>query len=276
VIAEHVVIVGKGGVGKSTTAANLSAALAEAGWRVMLVGYDPRWNSTATLKVSNELEPVPHWNGDLPAPLYATGYKGSLCIEAGELTIEGRVSHAASLLQIPVVIDYQPEFVIHDVSWEPDHSFVMPTATEGVARLIVVTSADMAAIHVVNELFAWLNTLSAADCRFHGVAVNNLTGSFYESMISDFVNQTGTSIIARVPHSLMVSVSDFYNQTLIEAAPYSHNTFVYRNLARRLAEQTTVQRPAALDKDNLKQWVLKWQDIFTEMETGIVRDGSNI
>lgn len=45
---------------------------------------------------------------------------------------------------------------------------------EGVARLYVVSSADMAAIHVVNELFAWLNTISSSDCRFGGVVVNNL------------------------------------------------------------------------------------------------------
>jgi nitrogenase iron protein NifH len=274
--AEHVVIVGKGGVGRSTTAANLSAALAEAGWRVMLVGYDPRWNSTATLKGSQKLEPVPHWGEELPAPLYAAGYMGSLCVEAGESTSEGRAANAASLLQLPVVINYRPEFVIHDVSWELDHSFVMPIATEGVARLIVVTSADMASIHVVNEFFAWLKTVSAVDCRFYGVVVNNLTGPFYESMITDFVNQTGTSIVASVPHSLMVSVSDFLNQTLIEAAPHSHNTFVYRKLARGLVEQTPLQRPVALDKEKLNQWVMKWKDIISEMETGIVRDGSNI
>jgi nitrogenase iron protein NifH len=74
----------------------------------------------------------------------------------------------------------------------------------------------------------------------------------------------------------MVSVSDFLNQTLIEAAPHSHNTFVYRKLARGLVKQRPLQRPVALDKEKLNQWVMKWKDILSEMETGIVRDGSNI
>jgi nitrogenase iron protein NifH len=47
-MAEQIAIYGKGGVGKTTLAANLSAALAEAGKRVMLVGCDLK-RDTGTL-----------------------------------------------------------------------------------------------------------------------------------------------------------------------------------------------------------------------------------
>jgi nitrogenase iron protein NifH len=46
----HIALYGKGGVGTTTTAANVSVALAEAGYRVMQVGFDPRHNSTGVLR----------------------------------------------------------------------------------------------------------------------------------------------------------------------------------------------------------------------------------
>lgn len=271
-MAEHILIVGKAGVGKSTTAANLGGALAEGGRRVAMIGYDPRWNSTANLRGGSELKPLPAWEGGAAAPLYAAGFKGSLCIEAGELAAE----ELAPLIHHPSVSAQGAEFIIHDLAWEPGTSFVLPTAIEGVARLYVVTSADMAAIHMVNELFAWLNSISSIDCRFGGVVVNNLTGPFYESIIADFVARTNTSIVANVPHSLMVSVSDFYNQTLIESAPFSHNSYIYRKLARQVSEQTVAPRPMFLDCWELKHWAAKWGEIITELETGVVANGSHI
>ena len=275
-MAEHIVLAGKAGVGKSTTAANLAAALAAAGQRVILVGYDSHWNSTATLRGTTELKPLPAWSGGEVIPRYANGFKGALCVEAGELILAGEAEKTAHLLQHPLAVVHRPEYVIHDLAWEPDASFVLPSAIEGIVRLYAVTSGDMAAIQVLNELFVWLNTVSSSDCRFGGVVVNNLTGPFYESIIADFVSKTGTSIVVSVPHSLMVSVSDFYHQTLIESAPLSHNSFVYRKLARQVSEQVVVPRPTFLDCWELKHWARKWGEIIAELETGIVADGSHI
>ena len=274
--AEHVVIVGKSGVGKSTTAANLVAALAETGKRVLLVGYDPRQNSTAMLRGSASLQPFPDW-ADGTAPWYAPGPKSSFCVEAGRQDVKGEgIATPEGLLSHPLVADFGPDLVIHDVDWEAGTPFALPVATQGVLRVLAVTSADMGAINVVNELFAWLNTVAAVDYRFGGVVANNLTGHLYQAIVADYVAQTNTTIIANISHSLMVSVSDFYHQTLIESAPHSQISQAYRQLARKILEPNEVRRPSFLQRGALRQWAVRWGEIIAELETGSVQDGSNI
>jgi nitrogenase iron protein NifH len=46
---ERLVVFGKGGIGKSTTSCNLSAAMAMAGRRVLHIGCDPKQDSTVSL-----------------------------------------------------------------------------------------------------------------------------------------------------------------------------------------------------------------------------------
>ena len=47
---KQIAIYGKGGIGKSTTTSNISAALVEAGYKVMQFGCDPKSDSTNTLR----------------------------------------------------------------------------------------------------------------------------------------------------------------------------------------------------------------------------------
>ena len=104
---------GKRGVGKSTTAANLTAALAEAGRRVLLSGYDPHRNTSATtLRGAGSLVPFPEWAGGCSTLWYAPGFRNSLCIEVGELLRAEDTAQSAYLLRHPVVTGYGPEFVV--------------------------------------------------------------------------------------------------------------------------------------------------------------------
>ena len=56
--ARQIAIYGKGGIGKSTVVANVSAALRSRGWRVLQVGCDPKADSSR-----------PFWHGARPRPI---------------------------------------------------------------------------------------------------------------------------------------------------------------------------------------------------------------
>jgi hypothetical protein len=83
-------VYGKGGIGKSTTSSNLSAALATLGKRVLQIGCDPKHDSTFTLTrrmvptVIDVLESVEFHSEELRAEDFVfPGYKGVMCVEAG-------------------------------------------------------------------------------------------------------------------------------------------------------------------------------------------------
>jgi len=83
---EQIAIYGKGGIGKSTTTSNISAALAEAGYRVIQIGCDPKSDSTNTLRGGNFLPTVLDSIRDGEKvkleDISVQGFKGVLCIEA--------------------------------------------------------------------------------------------------------------------------------------------------------------------------------------------------
>jgi light-independent protochlorophyllide reductase subunit L len=85
-----IAVYGKGGIGKSTTSSNLSAAFSKLGKRVLQIGCDPKHDSTFTLTkrmvptVIDVLETVDFHSEELrPEDFMFEGYNGVMCIESG-------------------------------------------------------------------------------------------------------------------------------------------------------------------------------------------------
>ena len=85
-----IAVYGKGGIGKSTTSSNLSAAFSHVGKRVLQIGCDPKHDSTFTLTkrmvptVIDTLEEVDFHSEELEASDFVyKGYNGVMCVESG-------------------------------------------------------------------------------------------------------------------------------------------------------------------------------------------------
>ena len=82
-------IYGKGGIGKSTCTANLAAAFAMRGKKVIQIGCDPKADSTINLLSGTPVTPVMDWMRDHDEEpdsldqISQTGFGGVLCIETG-------------------------------------------------------------------------------------------------------------------------------------------------------------------------------------------------
>jgi nitrogenase subunit NifH len=277
---EHIVITGRSGAGVSTTAVNLSAAVAEQGYRVAHLGYDRGRVSTGLLRGQEPLQPAcgKACKGACNDTKFhcAIGYRDILCIECG---VDGEADlepEFALLRRMELLARFAPDFVVHDIAGDPQT--VLPfLRNEGEpARLFVVTSADFAAITTLNLYLGTAGSALPSGIRFGGVIANNISGAFFDTLVHDFAREAGTKPVVSVPHSLMVSVADYSNQTVLQSAPRSHLSSVYRKLARLAVQGFAAGSPVSLEAPALNDWQRKWSEITEEFESGLVRDGAAI
>jgi nitrogenase iron protein NifH len=285
---KHIAIYGKGGIGKSTTTSNISAALAEAGYRVIQVGCDPKSDSTTILRGGNDLPTVLDTLREQSKvrieDVSAFGFGGVLCIEAGGpvpgVGCAGRgINAAVELLQeLKLFEEHKPDFVLYDVLGDVVCGGFAVPIRDGIAdRAFVVTSSDFMAIFAANNLFKAINKYApSGGARLGGVIANSIQAPYARSLIDDFADQTGTRVIGYVPRSMTVAQSELYGKTVIEALPKSEQAQVYRDLARFIDENEESVIPKPLNGPDLKKWARTWGDRIFEVETGVVQQMESI
>jgi len=287
-MTKHIALYGKGGVGKTTIAANLCAALAEAGHRVVLVGCDSKADSGALLhgrtEVPTLLDQLRSGTRPSSADIIIPGYRGITCIEVGDSLADDEcairsIGRGLALLQeLKVVEELRPDYVLYDMGGDigcAGHASFPVGVT--IQRALVVTSADLLTLHVANGFFRSITRHGGV--LSVGLLGNGLTGMFEESLVADFARQAGTRLIGTIPRSLVVRQSELYGKTVIEAAPHANHTYAYRRLAQFIGGGVAnggEKLPQPLTTAQLKQWAQNWGDRLGELEFGIIQDGAGI
>ena len=280
---KQLAIYGKGGIGKSTTTSNLSAALADMGYKVMQFGCDPKADSTNTLRDGSYIPSVLELLRDKSSvdahDAIFRGYNGIYCVEAGGpapgVGCAGRgITTAVQLLKQQRIFDeLELDYVIYDVlGVVVCGGFAVPIR-EGIAEhVFTVSSSDFMAIYAANNLFKGIQKYSnSGGALLGGVIANSINNSFQEKIVQDFVERTNTKVIEVIPRSITVTQSELGGKTTIEAAPVSDQAAVYRELARRIDEHEISHVPAPLESAELRAWASSWADQLIAQETGEVR-----
>jgi nitrogenase iron protein NifH len=275
---KQIAIYGKGGIGKSTTTSNISAALVEAGYKVMQFGADPKADSTNTLRRGEYIPSVldllaERRRVDAYEAIFQ-GYGGIYCVEAGGpqpgvgCAGRGIITAVELLKQQRVFEELDLDFVIYDVLGDVVCGGFAVPVREGIAEhVFTVSSSDFMAIYAANNLFRGIEKFSNnGGALLGGIIANSINTEFQREIIEDFAERTKTPIVQYVPRSLTVTQAELSGRTTIEAAPKSEQAEIYRTLARRIAEHTESKVPTPLGPVALREWSAKWADHLVEAE----------
>jgi nitrogenase iron protein NifH len=269
---KHIAVYGKGGIGKSTTTSNVSAALAEAGYRVIQIGCDPKSDSTNNLRggkyLPTVLDSLREGTNVKLEDISAIGFNGVLCIEAGGpvpgVGCAGRGINAAVTLlrEMNLFEEFKADYVLYDVLGDVVCGGFAVPIREGITdRVYVVTSSDFMAIYAANNLFKAISKYApSGGALLGGIIANSMAAAYSQSIIDDFASRTGTKVIGYVPRSLAVSQSELYGQTVIEASPTLSQAGIYRELARNIVEHEEAAVPKPLGINDLRVWAREWGD----------------
>jgi len=280
---KKIAIYGKGGIGKSTTTSNISAALVEAGYKVLQFGCDPKSDSTNTLRDGKYIPTVLDLLRQKPKvdahEAIFQGFQGVYCVEAGGpapgVGCAGRgIITAVELLKQQNIFDeLDLDYVIYDVLGDVVCGGFAVPIREGIAEhVFTVSSSDFMSVYASNNLMKGIKKYSnTGGALFGGIIANSINSPYQQAIIDDFVSKTGTQVVEYVPRSITVTSSELSGRTTIEAAPKSAQAEIYRNLARKIAAHTESRVPTPLETEELREWSAKWADQLLAIEAGVVQ-----
>jgi nitrogenase iron protein NifH len=284
---KQIAIYGKGGIGKSTTTSNISAALSVAGYKVMQFGCDPKSDSTNTLRggkyIPTVLDTLRETNTVKAQDVVFEGFNGIYCVEAGGpapgvgCAGRGIITAVQLFKQQKVFEELDVDIIIYDVLGDVVCGGFAVPIREGIAEhVFTVSSADFMAIYAANNLFKGIHKYSnSGGALLGGVIANSINQPYSKDIIDDFVKQTKTQVVEYVPRSVTVTQSELQGKTTIEAQPDSEQAKVYKSLAKKIAEHTESKVPQPLEISALREWAAKWADQLLAIETGEIRTAAS-
>lgn len=280
---KQIAIYGKGGIGKSTTTSNISAALSVAGYKVMQFGCDPKSDSTNTLRGGNYiptvLDTLREKNAVKAHEVIFQGFNGIYCVEAGGpapgvgCAGRGIITAVQLFKQQNIFEELDLDYVIYDVLGDVVCGGFAVPIREGIAEhVFTVSSADFMAVYAANNLFKGIHKYSnSGGALLGGVIANSINQPYAKDIIDDFVKQTNTQVVEYVPRSVTVTQSELQGKTTIEANPSSKQAQVYKSLAAKIAGHEESKVPSPLEVSELREWAAKWGDYLLALETGEVK-----
>jgi nitrogenase iron protein NifH len=274
-------IYGKGGIGKSTTTQNLVAGLAELGQKVMIVGCDPKADSTRLMLHSKAQETIMHLAAEAGSvedleleDVLRMGYANVKCVESGGpepgVGCAGRgVITAINFLEEEGAYDEDLNFVFYDVLGDVVcGGFAMPIRENKAQEIYIVVSGEMMAMYAANNICKGIvKYANSGGVRLAGLICNSRNTDREDELIEALAAKLGTRMIHFVPRDNVVQRAEIRRMTVIEYDPTAKQADEYRQLARKIVDNENLVIPTPITMDELEDLLMEFGVLEEEDES---------
>ena len=266
----QIAIYGKGGIGKSTTTQNLTAGLVERGSKVMVVGCDPKADSTRLLlgglAQKTVLDTLRDAGEDIELEdILKEGFKGTRCVESGGpepgVGCAGRgIITSIGLLERLGAYTDDLDYVFYDVLGDVVcGGFAMPIREGKAKEIYIVASGEMMALYAANNISKGIARYAKqGGVRLGGIICNSRKVDREYELVEAFAKELGTQLIHFVPRDNEVQRAEIRKKTVIEHNPEAPQADEYRELARKIEENTSFVIPKPLATERLEEILLEF------------------
>lgn len=266
----QIAIYGKGGIGKSTTTQNLTAALGEAGNNIMIVGCDPKADSTRLilggLAQETVLETLREEGEDIELEqVMKTGFKNIKCVESGGpepgvgCAGRGIITSINLLEQLGAYTD-DLDYVFYDVLGDVVcGGFAMPIREGKAEEIYIVASGEMMAMYAANNISKGIQKYAnTGGTRLGGIICNSRKVDNEYEMLQGFAKELGTQLIHFVPRDNVVQRAEINKKTVIEYDAADPQADEYRTLANNIADNDMFVVPKPMQQERLEEILMQY------------------
>jgi len=277
---------GKGGIGKSTTSQNTLACLAQMGHKILIVGCDPKADSTRLIlhsKAQDTILSLAAAAGSVEdleiEDVMKVGYLDIKCVESGGpepgVGCAGRgVITSINFLEENGAyedVDYVSYDVLGDVVCG---GFAMPIRENKAQEIYIVMSGEMMAMYAGNNISKGiLKYANSGGVRLGGLVCNERQTDKELELAEELAKRLGTKLIHFVPRDNIVQHAELRRMTVVEYAPDSKQAEEYRVLAGKVhANKGNGIIPTPITMDELEDILMSFGIMkqVDESQVGVV------
>lgn len=274
---KQIAVYGKGGIGKSTLSANISAALSLNNKRILQIGCDPKHDSTKLLmrglSIPTVLDyiktksPLEYRKSDI----LFEGFGKIGCIEAGGpkpgVGCAGRGIITAFELLETLHIKDNYDMIVYDVLGDVVcGGFAVPIRREYSDSIFIVTSGEYMSLYAANNILRGIQNYDENRPRLLGILYNSRNVKNEDDRVYKFAEAVKLPVFARIPRDDIFARAEKANVTVLELTQNEENPVadIFKDIAKRICEGTEHFAAEPLTDDELETLILSNEGAITK------------